>query len=79
MVFVGGIVVGDGMDQFADWHRSLNRVEEADELLVAVLLHAAADHAAIQHTAIHGFLSAASDPLLQRSDVNSLDGVALLT
>jgi hypothetical protein len=29
--------------------KSLDSIEETDELLVAVLLHAAADHAAIQH------------------------------
>ena len=48
-VLVDGVVVGDGVDQFAGWHGCLDGVEEADELLMAVLLHAAADHAAIQH------------------------------
>lgn len=46
---MGGVVVGNGMDQSASRHRSLNGVEEADELLVAVLLHASADHAAVRH------------------------------
>ena len=48
-MLVGGVIVGDGMDQFAGRHGGLDGVEEADELLVAMLLHAAADDAAIQH------------------------------
>src|SRR5262249_28106823 len=48
-MLVGGVVVGDGMDQLAGRHGGLDGAEEADELLMAVLLHAPADHAAIQH------------------------------
>src|SRR6516225_1925983 len=48
-MLVGGVVVGDGMDQLAGWHGGLDGAEEADELLVAMLLHATADHAAVQH------------------------------
>src|SRR5580698_6767811 len=44
-----GVVVDDGFDQLASWHGTLDVVEEADELLVAVLLHAAADHRAVEH------------------------------
>jgi hypothetical protein len=38
---VGGVVVEDHVDHFARRHRPLERVEKADELLVAVALHAA--------------------------------------
>ena len=48
-MLVGGVVVGDGMDEFAGRHGPLDRVEEADELLMAVLLHAKADDLAVQH------------------------------
>ena len=47
-VFVGGVVVQDGVDQLAGRDVALDGVEEADELLVTVLLHAAPDHRAIQ-------------------------------
>jgi hypothetical protein len=42
--------VGDGnrVDQLADRHRSFDAVEEADELLTTVPLHATAEHAAVQ-------------------------------
>ena len=42
-MFVGGIVVDDGMDSLAGWDGALDRIEETDELLVAVVLHAAAE------------------------------------
>ena len=48
-MFVGSVVVRDGMDQLAGRHGGLDGAEEADELLVAMLLHASADHAAVQH------------------------------
>ena len=48
-VFVGGVVVDDGMDQLAGRDRALDGVEEADELLVGVPLHAAAEHGAVEH------------------------------
>ena len=35
-MLVGGVIVGDGMDQFAGWHSGLDGVEETDELLVAM-------------------------------------------
>ena len=46
-MFVGRVVVGDGMDQLACGHGALDSIEEADELLVAVLGHAAAQHGAV--------------------------------
>lgn len=48
-VLVGGVVVGDGMDALAGRHSGLDCVEEADELLMPVLLHATADDLAFQH------------------------------
>ena len=37
-VLVGGVVVEDDVDHLAGRHRALDRVEEADELLVPVAL-----------------------------------------
>ena len=48
-VLVGGVVVDDGVHQLACGHLGLDGVEEADELLVAVTLHTAADDAAVDH------------------------------
>ena len=48
-VLVRAVVVQDHVDQFAGRHRRLDRVEEAQELLVAVTLHASPDHRALQH------------------------------
>jgi hypothetical protein len=48
-MLVSGIVVDDGLHQLAGRDRCLDGVEEADELLMAVALHAAADDAAVQH------------------------------
>ena len=48
-MLVGGIVVEDDVDQLAGRDRRARRVEEADELLVAMALHAAADHLAVEH------------------------------
>jgi len=47
-VLVGGVVVEHDMDHLARRHRGLDLVEEADELLVPVALHAAADHGAVE-------------------------------
>ena len=48
-VLVRRIVVGDGVDQLARRDIGLDGVEEANELLVPVTLHAAPDHFAVQH------------------------------
>jgi hypothetical protein len=48
-VLVGGIVVQDHVDQLAGRHRRFDGVEEAQGLLVAMTLHAAADHRALQY------------------------------
>ena len=47
-MLVSGIVIDNGVDQLAGRHFALNSVQEADELLVAVALHAASDDTAIQ-------------------------------
>ena len=43
------IVVGDGVDQFARRDTGLDGVEEPNELLMPVTLHAAPDHPAVQY------------------------------
>lgn len=48
-MFGRAVVVQDHVDQFASRHRRLDGVEEAQELVVAVTLHAAPDHRALQH------------------------------
>ena len=48
-MLVGRVVVEDDMDQLACGHLSLDSIEETDELLMAVALHAAADDAAVEH------------------------------
>ena len=42
-LFVGGIVVDDGVDDFSGRHGALDGVEEANELLVAMPSHATSD------------------------------------
>ena len=48
-MFVGGVVVDDGVDDLAGRDGALDGVEEADELLMAVPLHAASHHGAVEH------------------------------
>ena len=48
-VLVGGVVVEDDVDDLAGRHLGLDGVEEADELLMPVALHAAADDLALEH------------------------------
>ena len=48
-MFVGRVVVDDGVDRHSHWHLRLGGVEEADELLVPVALHVAADDGAVKH------------------------------
>ena len=47
-VFVGRIVVEDDVDGFVGGNLSLDLVEEADELLMPMLLHAAPDDLAFE-------------------------------
>ena len=48
-MFMGGVIVGDGMDDFACWHGAFDGVEELDELLMCVPGHATADDAAVEN------------------------------
>ena len=48
-VFVSGVVVEDDVDGLACRHLGVNSIEEADELLVAVALHVAANDGAVEH------------------------------
>ena len=51
-MLVGGVIVEDGVDGFAGRNLALDRVEETDELLVAMALHVAADHGSVED--VHG-------------------------
>ena len=46
-MFVGSVVVQNGVNDFAGWNLALYRIEKLDELLVAMAFHAAADHCAV--------------------------------
>jgi hypothetical protein len=48
-MLVGGIVIEYSLDQLAGRHHALDCVEEADEFLVPVALHAAANHRVLEH------------------------------
>ena len=48
-VLMSGVVVENGVDDFACGDLSLDGVQEADELLMAVALHVLSDHRAIEH------------------------------
>src|SRR5271156_5382420 len=47
-MLVGRIIVDDGVDYFSHRDLLLDRIEEADELLVAMALHVATDDRAIE-------------------------------
>ena len=46
---MGGVFIVHHMDKFADRDLRLDGVEETDELLMPVTLHAAPDHLAFEH------------------------------
>src|SRR4029077_9679532 len=48
-MLVVGVLGRDGMDELTGRHRRLDCVEEADELLMPMLLHTSTDDRAIQH------------------------------
>ena len=48
-MFVGGVIIDDGVDRFVGRDFGLDGVEEADELLMAVALHVAPDHGSVEH------------------------------
>ena len=47
-MLVGCVVVDDGVDFLSLWHLRFDVIEEADELLVAMALHVAADDRAVE-------------------------------
>ena len=47
-MLVGGVVVDDGVDRLPRRNLSFDDIEEADELLMAMALHVAADHRAVE-------------------------------
>ena len=47
-MFVGAVIVEDGMDQLAGRDRALDGIEKADELLMGMALHTAAEDDAIE-------------------------------
>ena len=47
-LFVSGVVVDDGVDDFSGRDGPLDGVEEANELLVAMPFHAASDHGSVE-------------------------------
>ena len=47
-MLVGGVIVDDGVDDLAGGNRSLDGVEETDEFLMAMLVHAASDHGSVE-------------------------------
>jgi hypothetical protein len=47
-MFVGGVIVEDGVDHFAGRHGAVDGIKKADEFLVGMALHAAAVHDAVE-------------------------------
>lgn len=47
-VLVGGVIVGDGVDDLSRWDRSLQSVEKLDEFLIGMFGHAASDDGAVK-------------------------------
>src|SRR3979411_2131472 len=48
-MLVGGVVVEDHMHGFAGRHFCLDRIEEADKLLMTMALHIASNHGSVEH------------------------------
>jgi hypothetical protein len=48
-MFVRGVIVGNGMDDFAGGDGAFHGVEELDEFLVSMLWHAASDHGPVEN------------------------------
>src|SRR3984893_7956994 len=47
-MFVGGVIVDDGVNELAAWHGAVHRVEKSDELLMPMLVHATPDHDSVE-------------------------------
>ena len=48
-MLVAAVIVEDDVDDLASRDLAFDRIEEADELLMSVALHAAADDLALEH------------------------------
>lgn len=48
-VLMGGVVVENGVDDLAGWDGALDSIAKADELVMAVTLHVAADDCAVEY------------------------------
>ena len=48
-MFVGGLIVEDGVDHLAGWHGPLDGCDDPDELLMSMARHAATDDLAFEH------------------------------
>ena len=48
-MFMGGVVIQNAMDDFTGWNVSIDPIEEADELLMAVAGPIWADDRALKH------------------------------
>ena len=48
-MFMGGVVVDDGVDHFSRWYVALDNIEESDEFLMPVALHVTADDGTVEH------------------------------
>ena len=55
-MLVGGVVVEDRMDRLAGGNFALDGVEEADELLMPMALHVAADHGPVAGVSVSSVL-----------------------
>jgi len=64
-MFVGSIVVEDDVDELASRDLALDGIEKADKFEVAVALHAAADHRAVEQTE-RGEQGSGAVPLVDR-------------
>ena len=53
-MLVRGVIVEDGVNDFAGWNLGLDGVEEPDELLMPVALHVATDYRAVEHIVLVG-------------------------
>src|SRR5580698_8302927 len=47
-MLMGGVIVDDGVDRLSNGNLLLDDIEEANELLMAMALHVAADHRAVE-------------------------------
>jgi hypothetical protein len=75
-MLMSGVIVEDGMDYLADGHGALHRVEEFDEFLMSVLVHAMAEHGAVEH--IEGGEQSRNACLISTSEIRRGGAVALV-